>query len=244
MKIKVFRTKLGWLKAKKDLISGTDAGVIMGVNPWKTNVELWYEKKEKAKITPPNEYMVRGLRAEKIMIDLYELDHPKECFVRQVENSLYVSDAIDWLSGSFDGVALDGKSFIEIKTAKVYDDEQDLSSERFGFVKTWQRGLAVSVPKYYSYQVAHYFLVNPEFHTGKLRAYVARYSNKFQKTPYTYEVLDYYYERVGKDFITGFPLDKSTAQEFRCDLVELLTKETNFHDCLVNNVKPKRIINK
>lgn len=37
-----------WLEMKKNHISGTDASVIMGVNPWKTPLELYYQKRGEA----------------------------------------------------------------------------------------------------------------------------------------------------------------------------------------------------
>lgn len=33
-----------WLALRKRYITGTDAGIIMGVNPWKTPLMLYHEK--------------------------------------------------------------------------------------------------------------------------------------------------------------------------------------------------------
>ena len=33
-----------WLKERKKGIGASEASCIIGVNPWKTNVELWQEK--------------------------------------------------------------------------------------------------------------------------------------------------------------------------------------------------------
>lgn len=33
-----------WLKERKKEIGASEASCIIGVNPWKTNVELWQEK--------------------------------------------------------------------------------------------------------------------------------------------------------------------------------------------------------
>ena len=39
-----FKTRQDWLKARQGRIGGSDAAAILGMNPYKTNVQLWEEK--------------------------------------------------------------------------------------------------------------------------------------------------------------------------------------------------------
>lgn len=61
-----------WLRERQTGIGGSDAGVILGVNPFKTLIELWEEKTAetytKIEITAP---MRRGLVLEPVAADLY-----------------------------------------------------------------------------------------------------------------------------------------------------------------------------
>ena len=48
-----------WLKERKKGIGASEASCIIGVNPWKTNVELWQEKTGPAVKTGPVEFQRR-----------------------------------------------------------------------------------------------------------------------------------------------------------------------------------------
>jgi putative phage-type endonuclease len=72
MAISSYSDKEEWLKERQTGIGGSDAGVILGVNPFKTKVELWEEKRADAPVeiemTPP---MLRGIVLEPVAADLY-----------------------------------------------------------------------------------------------------------------------------------------------------------------------------
>ena len=40
-------TREGWLQARNGFLGGSDASAILGLNPYKTNVEVWQEKNRK-----------------------------------------------------------------------------------------------------------------------------------------------------------------------------------------------------
>ena len=45
LKMYQYKTRDAWLKARKKYIGGSDVACILGYNPWKTNVQLYKEKK-------------------------------------------------------------------------------------------------------------------------------------------------------------------------------------------------------
>ena len=67
-----------WLKARTK-IGGSDASAIVGMNPYKSNVELW---KEKAYGIEPVDisdkpYVKYGTEAEPLLRELFKLDYPE-----------------------------------------------------------------------------------------------------------------------------------------------------------------------
>lgn len=73
------RTHEEWIQERRNGIGASDAGSIIGVNPWKTNVQLWAEKtgqREPEDISqkPAVKY---GHDAEQHIRALFALDHPE-----------------------------------------------------------------------------------------------------------------------------------------------------------------------
>lgn len=68
-----------WLEARKDGLGASDAASVLGVSPWKTNVQLWEEKcglliPEDIGDKPAVKY---GNDAEPLMRAFFALDHPE-----------------------------------------------------------------------------------------------------------------------------------------------------------------------
>lgn len=65
----VFENEHEWLKARK-IVGGSDAACIMGMNPYKSNIELWKEKT--GRIEPPdlseNKLVQYGKQAEAMRV--------------------------------------------------------------------------------------------------------------------------------------------------------------------------------
>ncbi len=110
-----------WLEFRRSHIGGSDAGIIMGVNPWTTPYQLW-EQKVIGKEVPENEAMSRGKRLEPIARDLY------------IEmTGIYVKPAVcihvfdlPWMMASLDGISICDDlvvTGIEIKCAGITDHE-------------------------------------------------------------------------------------------------------------------------
>lgn len=68
-----------WLEERKKGIGASDAGTIMGVNHWKTNVDLWEEKtgRRESEDISGKPYVQYGHDAEPHIRALFALDHPE-----------------------------------------------------------------------------------------------------------------------------------------------------------------------
>lgn len=145
-----FETTDEWLKARK-VIGGSDAAALVGLNPYKTNIDLWREKTgRKEALDISNEPFVRfGHDAEPHLRDLFALDFP-QYEVRYVENNMFLNDKYPFAHASLDGWLVDKdtgrKGILEIKTTNIL---QSMNWER------WNE----KVPDNYYCQVLWYLMV-------------------------------------------------------------------------------------
>ena len=134
-----------WREARKNGIGGSDVGAIMGLNPWKSPVEVWLEKTGHSE--PPDlsgkESVEWGNRLEAVVAEKFADMHP-ELKVRR-KNRTMVSKSRPWAFANIDREILskDGHGILEIKTA-------GLRSEG-----SWVFG----PPDHYLCQVQHYLSV-------------------------------------------------------------------------------------
>ena len=110
-----------WLALRKTKITSTDAGVIMGVNPWKTPLQLYNEKISNDPPKPSNEAMRRGIELEPIARDLFNLKTGLEMIPK-----VYVND---WTMASLDGASLIDDCILEIKCPGEKDHTIALSGK-------------------------------------------------------------------------------------------------------------------
>ena len=149
--MKTFKTHDEWLAARTSCIGGSDAACIVGLNPWKSNVELWLEKTGQA--TPDDiskkDVAVYGTKAEKPLRDLFKLDYP--CYkVEYKPNNIWTNDMLPWAHASLDGWLTDKgtgqKGILEIKTTNVMSSRQK---------EKWSD----QIPDNYFCQILHYLAV-------------------------------------------------------------------------------------
>lgn len=139
-----------WLSARKNFIGGSDASAVLGLNPYKTNLELWQEKT--GLIVPEDisekPYVKYGHAAESHLRDLFALDFP-EYEVFYEENNLWLNDKFPFAHASLDGWLKDQDGrlgVLEIKTTNIL---QSMMKEKWN-----QR-----IPDNYFVQVLHYMMV-------------------------------------------------------------------------------------
>lgn len=147
---KIYKDRKEWLRNRK-LIGGSDAGVILGVCPWKTNEELWEEKvgiKEPADISD-NPLVMYGTFAEEHLRALFSMDYPQYHILHD-DNAIITNDAFPFASASLDGELFDkdgNLGILEIKTATISSRAQK------------EKWVGNSIPQNYFAQIIHYFLV-------------------------------------------------------------------------------------
>ena len=124
------RNRESWLKNRKKYLGGSDIACILGYNPWKTNVQLYREKKG---IVEPddlsdNPLVIYGTKAEEHIRALFALDHPN-LKVEYVPNNSWHNTEFPFAAASLDGFTTDEngrKGILEIKTATITSKQQAL----------------------------------------------------------------------------------------------------------------------
>ena len=74
-----FPDEVAWLKGRMNGIGGSDASAIVGMNPYKSNIELFEEKTDR-RIAPDisdKPYVIYGKKAEEPIRELFKLDYPE-----------------------------------------------------------------------------------------------------------------------------------------------------------------------
>ena len=149
--IEAYGTREEWLKARTSYIGGSDAASILGLNPWKTNVQLWREKtgRERPANLSDNRLVQYGTQAERRLRELFELDYP-EYAVEYMEHNMITNDKFPWAHASLDGILTEKETgrrgVLEIKTSTIMQAAQR---------EKWNG----CIPDNYFIQVLHYLMV-------------------------------------------------------------------------------------
>ena len=140
-----FGNRKDWLFARKEHIGASDASAVLGLCPWRTNVQLWEEKmsdEEPVEIVNPN--IERGIKSEPHIRELYAIESGDS--VQDGTGIMLVSNKHRFMSCTLDGACIDkdGKPYIlEIKSVN--------------WTRKWSRGN--SIPDYYFIQLLHQMVV-------------------------------------------------------------------------------------
>lgn len=146
----IFDSKEEWLK-HRTRIGGSDASAILGLNPWKSNIELWMEKTGQASAPDISDKDVvkYGVSAEPLLRDLFALDFP-EYEVEYFGDNMILNDDFEFGAASLDGELTEKetgrKGILEIKTTNIL---QNMQKEK------WRNKL----PDNYYVQCIHYLLI-------------------------------------------------------------------------------------
>ena len=123
-----FSSREEWLHHRKNYLGGSDISAVIGLNSWKTNIELWEEKtgKKEPDDISDKPYIQYGTQAETHLRGLFRLDFP-EYSVDYVENNSFRNDKYPWALASLDGWLTDEdgrKGILEIKTTEILQSMQ------------------------------------------------------------------------------------------------------------------------
>lgn len=119
----VLKNREDWLKNRRKGIGGSEISAVVGMNPYKTNVELWEEKtgRRQAEDISGKAYVQYGTHAEAHLRELFKLDFP-HFEVDYVENNSWKNSKYPWALASLDGWITDEhgrKGIFECKTTEV-----------------------------------------------------------------------------------------------------------------------------
>lgn len=146
-KVKLKHNSPEWLQFRKSGIGGSEAAAILGLSPFKSNVEVWEEKvgtREPTDISD-NPVVKYGTQAEDMLVKLFALDFP-EFKVRQNKTVVYKRG---FMFASLDAEITDAqgcKGFLECKTSEIHSRAA---------LDKWNS----HIPDYYYTQLLHYFIV-------------------------------------------------------------------------------------
>lgn len=156
----ILKDRSEWLR-NRDRIGGSDASSILGMNPYKDNVELWRIKTglQEAEDISDKPYVKYGTEAEPHLRELFRLDHP-EYEVFYEENNLFLNDKFPFAHASLDGWLEERdtgrQGILEIKTTNILRSMQK---------EKWKD----RIPDNYYIQLLHYLMVT-EFDFAVLKA--------------------------------------------------------------------------
>lgn len=147
--LKKLKDREEWLK-NRSRIGGSDASAIVGMNPYRTNIELWKIKTGQLEAEDISEkpYVKYGTQAEEHIRALFALDFP-EYKVKYLENNMWLNDKYPFAHASLDGWLEDEKGrkgILEIKTTNIL---QSMQKEK------WNH----RIPDNYYIQILHYLMV-------------------------------------------------------------------------------------
>lgn len=202
-----------WLAARQKGIGASDAACILGLNPWKSNVQLWEEKTGRRQPEDIGDKAVvkYGKAAEQHLRELFAIDFPQYAVGYDEYGMIANLPEYPWLFATLDGDLTEDngrRGILEIKTTEI---------QRSGDWQKWDN----CVPENYYIQVLHQFLATG-YDFAILKAQIKWHKgSELQLTTrhYTFErqlVLD--------------------------DLDYLLKEEIKFWECVTSDTRPHLIL--
>lgn len=201
-----------WLKNRGKGIGGSDASAVVGLNPYKSNIELFEEKtgRRVPEDISDKPYVRYGTVMEPLIREQFSIDYP-EYTVMHHENRILRSVSYPFLQASLDGELIDQngrRGILEIKTTNILQSMQ---------YEKWKD----RIPDNYYIQVLHYLLVTG-YDFVVLRAHLRSDWGNDRRTT----VKNYFIER-------------SEVEE---DLKMLLKEECRFWEYVESGRKPPLIL--
>lgn len=143
------KTREEWLESRRQGIGGSDAGCIVGANPWKSARQLW---REKTGVDKPDDISDKpavkfGKEAEQHLRALFLLTYP-QYICEYHEFRMYANDRLPFIFATLDGELTDQdgrRGILEIKTTTIQQAKQWLE---------WDD----CIPQHYYIQILHQLL--------------------------------------------------------------------------------------
>lgn len=172
-------SKEEWLKHRQSGIGGSDASAVAGINPWKTAVQVYIDKKQEEVKEVKNFRMELGNRLEGFVAELFTEETGLK--VRNV-NGILVNEKYPFAFANIDRAIVGEKAFLECKTTNSYA------------AKDWENG----IPAHYEIQCLHYMAITGATHCY-IAALIGNQEFKWYKLERDQETIDYLM-KIEKDF--------------------------------------------
>ena len=200
-----------WLASRKK-IGGSDAACILGLNPYKSNIELFDIKTGKTEQEDISDkpYVKYGTEAEEHLRELFKLDFP-QYKVDYVENNMWENDKYPFAHASLDAWITDEKGRMGVWECKTTEIINPLQKAK------WDN----AIPDNYYIQVLHYLMVC-EFDFAILKAQL-----KYRHNDEMWLVTKHYH------------IERSEVEE---DIKYLAEKEKEFWENVENDKRPNLIL--
>ena len=124
-----------WLAKRDESIGASESGAILGLNPWRTAVDVWIEKTNETQPLEDNLNMRLGRDLEPVIQKLFEEETNLK--VRK-DNKIRIDDEYNFITTNLDGVVIGEKVPVEYKTMTKWEGE---------------------IPDYYYCQIQHQMMV-------------------------------------------------------------------------------------
>lgn len=183
------QTREEWLQARTQGIGGSDAGCIVGANPWKSARQLW---KEKTGVDKPDDISDKpavkfGKEAEQHLRALFLLTYPQYT-CEYHEFRMYANDRLPFIFATLDGELTDQdgrRGILEIKTTTIQN------------VRQWDEWDDDNIPQHYFFQVVHQFLSCEWAEFAELFAHIRYYHGEEIRAT----LRKYHMERTDKNVV-------------------------------------------
>lgn len=127
-----------WLRIRKHYLTGTDAGAVCGMNPYRSAMQVYADKTSQEIQTVDNEAMRLGRDMEDYVASRFVEASGKK--VRRT-NAMYVNDESPFMMANVDRLVVGEHAGLECKTASPYTSDR------------WKDG---HIPEWYYLQCQHY----------------------------------------------------------------------------------------
>lgn len=135
-------SKEDWLRYRKCGITGTDAGAILGVNPYRSAFQVYHDKISDTIEDIDNEAMRQGRDLEDYVAQRFSEETGLKA---RRANAIYQSEEHPLLLADFDRLIVGQKAGLECKTVSPFSADK------------WANG---KIPAHYLAQVDHYLVVS------------------------------------------------------------------------------------
>ena len=139
---------------RRTRISGTDIGAIVGVNPYKTKLDVYMDKKGLSKPFEGNKYTEWGTNLEPVIRHHFMKNHEEYDFVTTFDSTTLVSPELPFVCGTPDGILWKQEDGEKARVAGL-----EIKTAGFRNVEKWGKEGTDLVPEQYLVQCQWYMLL-------------------------------------------------------------------------------------